>query len=85
MSAVEYLHDNEELRSGLQQNYLRSFPDIEKLYAKFYRVHAKLRNSAQLLDCVKVYNLITTLEGLCQYLEDNLSSDQDLHLVVPLK
>jgi len=85
LSIVEYLHNNESLRSDLQSVYLKSFPDIEKLYSKFYRVHAKLRNSAQLLDCVKVYNMIGTLEGMCQYLEDNLSDDQDLHLVIPLK
>lgn len=46
------------------------FPDLEKLYAKFYRVQMKLRNNAQLVDCVKVYNMIFTLEGLCKYLDE---------------
>ena len=56
--------------------HLRTFPDLEKLYAKFYRVQAKLRHNAQLVDCVKVYNMIHTLESLCQYLEDNVMDEQ---------
>lgn len=50
--------------------HLRTFPDLEKLYAKFYRVQAKLRNNAQLVDCVKVYNMIHTLESLVSYLNE---------------
>lgn len=52
--------------------HLRTFPDLEKLYAKFYRVQAKLRNNAQLVDCVKVYNMIHTLESLVGYLNENV-------------
>ena len=62
---MEYLVKNEDTRVDLQTLYLKSFPDLEKLYSKFYRVQAKLRNSAQLLDCVKVYNMVGTLEGMC--------------------
>ena len=51
---------------------MTKFPDLEKLYAKFYRVQAKLRNNAQLVDCVKVYNMIFTLQELCRYLEENV-------------
>lgn len=53
--------------------HLRTFPDLEKLYAKFYRVQAKLRNNAQLIDCVKVYNMIHTLESLVGYLNENVA------------
>lgn len=52
--------------------HLRTFPDLEKLYAKFYRVQAKLRHNAQLIDCVKVYNMIHTLESLVGYLNENM-------------
>lgn len=70
------MFQNEHLRSDIQGVHLRTFPDLEKLYAKFYRVQAKLRHNAQLVDCVKVYNMIHTLESLCQYLEDNVMDDQ---------
>ncbi len=29
-----------------------------------------MRNNAQLIDCVKVYNMIHTLEALVKYLDD---------------
>ena len=56
----------------MQTIHLRGFPDLEKLSAKFYRVQAKMRNNAQLVDCVKVYNMIHTLEGLVTFLNENL-------------
>jgi hypothetical protein len=30
-----------------------------------------MRNNAQLVDCVKVYNMIHTLEALVQFLDDS--------------
>ena len=48
---------------------------MEKLYAKFYRVQMKLRNNAQLVDCVKVYNMIHTLQELCRYLDENIADE----------
>ena len=56
--------------------HLRTFPDLERLYAKFYRVQAKLRHNAQLIDCVKVYNMIHTLESLCGFIEENVIDDR---------
>jgi DNA mismatch repair ATPase MutS len=55
---------------------LRTFPDLEKLYAKFYRVQAKMRNNAQLVDCVKVYNMIHTLESLVSFLNENVIDEK---------
>lgn len=69
---VEYFFSNEHIRNDVQGMHLRTFPDLEKLYAKFYRVHAKMRNNAQLVDCVKVYNMIHTLESLVGYLKENV-------------
>lgn len=51
------------------------FPDLEKLYSKFYRVQAKLRHSATLVDCVKVYNMITTLESMCTFLDESIMDE----------
>ena len=69
---VEYFFSNEHIRNDVQGMHLRTFPDLEKLYAKFYRVQAKLRDNAQLVDCVKVYNMIHTLESLVGYLNENV-------------
>jgi hypothetical protein len=35
----------------------------------------KLRNNAQLVDCVKVYNMIFTLENLCKFLDESLMDE----------
>jgi DNA mismatch repair ATPase MutS len=67
---VEYLFVNEQIRNDMQQMYLRTFPDLEKLYSKFYRVQVKMRHNATLLDCVKVYNMIHTLEALVKHLDE---------------
>jgi DNA mismatch repair ATPase MutS len=71
----------------IQGTHLKGFPDLEKLASKFYRVQAKLRHSAQLVDCVKIYNMISSLEGLCTYLEENVMDEQHpmrLHILDPL-
>ena len=73
---VEYFFSNEHIRNDVQGMHLRTFPDLEKLYAKFYRVQAKLRNNAQLVDCVKVYNMIATLESLVGYLNENVVEEE---------
>lgn len=62
LNIVEYFVENSDVRQDLQNTHLRRFPDIEKLYQKFYRVQAGLKNSANLVDCVKIYNMIVTLE-----------------------
>ena len=85
LSVVQYLVDHDDLRTDLQSAYLKSFPDLEKLYSKFYRVQAKLRHTAHLLDCVKVYNMIGTLEEMCHYLDEGLDQAEDLHLLAPAK
>jgi hypothetical protein len=61
---------------------------LEKLYSKFYRVQAKMRHNAALVDCVKVYNMIHTLSGLCRYLDDTIHSESHplrLEILDPLK
>ena len=73
---VEFFFSNEHIRNDVQGIHLRTFPDLEKLYAKFYRVQAKMRNNAQLIDCVKVYNMITTLENLVNYLKENVVQEE---------
>jgi len=51
------------------------FPDLEKLYSKFYRVQAGLRHSAQLVDCIKVYNMINNLNEMCGFMEQNCQTE----------
>lgn len=87
-SIVDYFVTNEQTRDEMQQTHLRTFPDLEKLYSKFYRVQAKMRNNAQLVDCVKVYNMIHTLEALVRYLDDACIDDSHklrLEMIEPLK
>lgn len=85
---VEFFFQNEHIRNDTQNVHLRTFPDLEKLYAKFYRVQAKMRNNAQLVDCVKVYNMIHTLSSLVQYLDENTIDESHAlkkDFVVPLR
>ena len=69
LDIVEYLTQHDDVRSDLQAAHLRRFPDVEKLYQKFYRVQAGLKNSANLVDCVKIYNMVVTLEQMCEQLQ----------------
>jgi hypothetical protein len=56
---------------------MRGFPDLDKLYAKFYRVEAKMKNNTSLLDCVKIYNMINSLEGMVMFMNaSNLDEEQ---------
>ena len=71
----------------MQGMHLRGFPDLEKLSSKFYRVQAKMRHNAQLVDCVKVYNMIHTLEGLVGFLNEHLIDDAHVlrtEMIAPL-
>lgn len=38
LEIVDFLVQNDHLRSDIQSVHLRTFPDLERLYAKFYRV-----------------------------------------------
>ena len=85
---MDYFVTNEQTRDEVQQTHLRTFPDLEKLYSKFYRVQAKMRNNAQLVDCVKVYNMIHTLEALVRFLDDACIDDSHklrIEMIEPLK
>ena len=47
-----------------------------------------MRNNAQLVDCVKVYNMIHTLEALVKYLDDSCIDEEcelRIQMVDPLK
>jgi hypothetical protein len=35
-----------------------------------------MRHNASLLDCVKVYNMIHTLQSMCNYLDENIADDR---------
>lgn len=72
LSIVEYFTQNLDVLQDLQLMYLQKFPDVEKLYSKFYRVQAQVKNTADLVDCVKVYNMVCTLMSLCNFLKESL-------------
>ena len=74
---VEYLVDNDQVRDELRSIHMRGFPDLQKLYAKFYRVEAKMRNNTTLLDCVKIYNMINTLEGMIKFMNQSKTDDEN--------
>ena len=59
---------------------MRGFPDLQKLYAKFYRVEAKMRNNTTLLDCVKIYNMINSLEGMIKFMNQSKTEDDNAFL-----
>jgi hypothetical protein len=47
-----------------------------------------MRNNASLVDCVKVYNMIHTLEALVKYLDDSCVDDENelrIQMIDPLK
>ena len=69
--------ENDQLRDGLRFSHMRGFPDLDKLYAKFYRVEAKMRNNTTLLDCVKIYNMINTLEGMIKFMNQSKTDDEN--------
>ena len=56
---------------------MRGFPDLDKLYAKFYRVEAKMRNNTTLLDCVKIYNMINSLEGMIKFMNQSKPDEEN--------
>lgn len=69
LDIVEFFVNDQESRFSIQNEHLRTFPDIEKLHVKFYKVKNGLPNRASLVDCVKTYNIITGIQGLHEYLE----------------
>jgi DNA mismatch repair protein MSH2 len=68
LNIVEYFVDNDPHRTAIQTENFHNFPDIDKLFAKFYKVKNNKRNNATLADCVKCYNLILSLEQLYDFL-----------------
>ncbi len=44
-------------------------PDLDKLYAKFYKVKSRKRHNANLSDCLKVYQVVGLMKKLTTYME----------------
>ncbi|EAR92979.2 DNA mismatch repair MutS family DNA-binding domain protein, putative (macronuclear) [Tetrahymena thermophila SB210] len=76
LDIVEYFVNNQDLRNYIQNEFLRKIADLDKLYAKFYKVASKKKHNASLADCIKVYQLVTNLSTLAQYIENNHSADE---------
>ena len=57
---------------------------MDKLYAKFYRVQVRMKNNATLVDCVKVYNMINSLETLVCALKNELGEEEENTVVTEI-
>jgi DNA mismatch repair protein MSH2 len=65
---VEFFVEEEKNRNTIQNEHLKTFPDIDKLFAKFYKVKNNKRHNANLSDCVKTYDMLSSLDNLYQFL-----------------
>ena len=68
LDVVEFFVEEEKNRNTIQNDHLKTFPDIDKLFAKFYKVKNNKRHNANLTDCVKTYDMLSSLDNLYQFL-----------------
>lgn len=79
LDVVECLFKDKQLINYVRNDFLRKIPDLDKLYAKFYKVHSGKKYNASLVECAKVYQLVGALKNFCNYLSENINEDtQDL-------
>jgi DNA mismatch repair protein MSH2 len=65
LDVVECLFKDKQLINYVRNDFLRKIPDLDKLYAKFYKVHSGKKYNASLVECAKVFlNKIILLIGL---------------------
>lgn len=69
LDLVEILVEATSMREELALDFLRKIPDLDKLYAKFYKVHSKQRHNAGLVDCLKVYQLVGAIRAVLSALQ----------------
>ena len=55
MDVVEGLIKDKALFNHVRNDFLKKIPDLDKLYAKFYKVHSKKKSSASLIECIEVF------------------------------
>ncbi|CAD8043757.1 unnamed protein product [Paramecium primaurelia] len=77
LNIVEYLYQNSSFRAFLNEDFLKRIPDLDKLYAKFYKVASDKRNNANLSDCVKVYQLIQKIKDIIKRVNQELYQSQN--------
>ncbi len=65
---------------------MKTFPDVDKLFAKFYKVKNNKKHNANLTDCVKVYDMLTSLDNLHRFLVSlDLDKNHQLSLTYTLE
>ena len=81
LNLVEVFFTDFNLRSHLQNEFLRKLPDLDKLYAKFYKVHSKKKHNCTLSDCVRVYKFVQSIKIVFQYLENYIQKKNYFELM----
>ena len=66
------------LRDEIANDFLRKIPDLDKLYTKFYKVHSNKKHSGNLVDCIKVYQLVKNLRVITNILGKNDKENTDI-------
>jgi DNA mismatch repair protein MSH2 len=77
LDIVECLVADRNLLLHVQNDFLRKIPDLDKLYAKFYKVHSKKKHSGNLVDCMKVYQVVTSLKTFVDYLNKYMADEEN--------
>ncbi|KAI8143014.1 DNA mismatch repair protein-like protein msh-2 [Fennellomyces sp. T-0311] len=69
---VQIMYDNTELRQSVQEQHLKSVPDIQRLAKRFDKRMASLQ------DVVRIYQVVIGLPGLLTCLEMNVPEEEAL-------
>ncbi|KAM3146905.1 hypothetical protein pb186bvf_001059 [Paramecium bursaria] len=72
---VEYLLQNSQFRQYLQDDFLKKVPDLDRLYARFYKIKNEKKSSASLQDCLKIYNLILRIKDFLDKVDRQPKND----------
>jgi len=67
---VEFLSKASNIRNYIAVDFLRKISDLEKLYAKFYKVFSKKKHNCGLADCVKVYQLVLNMKNFLNFIKN---------------
>ena len=64
LEIVKVFVEENSLREEISNDFLRKIPDLDKLYTKFYKVHSNKKHTGNLIDCIKVYQLVKNIRNI---------------------